>query len=100
MVGGIVLGLVVGFLVMPWLGIWIGAGLSGTGSGDGALGGLGIALGFGLPIVGGIALLFSSRARRAGAGLLMGMSIGMIVGSASCLGVWGLFIAALSGAHG
>ena len=32
--------------------------------------------------------------------MLMGISIGMIVGSASCLGVWGLFIVALSGAHG
>ena len=36
---------------------------------------------------------------KAGAGVLLGLSIGMIVGSASCLGVWGLFIAALSGAH-
>lgn len=98
-IGGILLGLGLGFLVMPWLGIWLSAGASGS-SGADSLGAIGIILGFGLPIVVGIGMLLSRRLRQAGAGVLMGISIGMIVGSASCLGVWGLFIAALSGAHG
>lgn len=104
MFGGIVLGLGLGFLVMPWLGIWLSSGIASTSGSSGSssaetLGGFGIVLGFGLPIVVGLGMLFSSRLRRAGAGVLLGISIGMIVGSASCLGVWGLFIAALSGAH-
>lgn len=101
-IGGILLGLVLGFLVMPWLGIWLGSGVATTSSGSSAesLGAIGVILGFGLPIVVGIGMLLSRRLRQAGAGVLMGISIGMIVGSASCLGVWGLFIAALSGAHG
>ena len=101
-IGGILLGLGLGFLVMPWLGIWLSAGATSTSSGSGAesLGAIGVILGFGLPIVVGIGMLLSRRLRQAGAGVLLGISIGMIVGSASCLGVWGLFIAALSGSHG
>ena len=98
-IGGILLGLGLGFLVMPWLGIWLSAGATSS-SGADSLGGIGIILGFGLPIVVGIGMLLSRRLRKAGAGVLLGISIGMIVGSASCLGVWGLFIVALSGAHG
>lgn len=98
-IGGILLGLGLGFLVMPWLGIWLSAGATSS-SGADSLGGIGIILGFGLPIVVGIGMLLSRKLRQAGAGVLMGISIGMIVGSASCLGVWGLFIAALSGSHG
>lgn len=100
-IGGILLGLALGFLVMPWLGIWLGSGAASTTDGSSeSLGTIGVILGFGLPIVLGLGMLLSGRLRKAGAGVLMGISIGMIVGSASCLGVWGLFIAALSGAHG
>jgi hypothetical protein len=98
-IGGILLGLGLGFLVMPWLGIWLSSGATSSTGAD-SLGGIGIILGFGLPIVVGVGMLLSRRLRKAGAGVLLGISIGMIVGSASCLGVWGLFIVALSGAHG
>jgi hypothetical protein len=101
--GGILLGLGLGFFALPWFGIWLGAGAASTvddSSSANALGGIGIALGFGLPIVLGIALLIPRKLRQAGAGVLLGLSIGMIVGSASCLGLWGLFIAAMSSSHG
>ncbi len=97
-IGGLLLGLLLGFLVMPWLGIWLGSGATAS-SGSDSLGAIGIVLGFGLPILLGIVLLVPRQLRRAGAGLLMGISIGMIVGSVSCLGVWGAFVGALSGSH-
>jgi hypothetical protein len=98
--GGVVLGLALGFFLMPWLGIMLGSSAASTGNSSAeTLGGVGVVLGFGLPIALGIAMLIPRRLRKAGAGVLLGLSIGMIVGSASCLGVWGLFIAALSGAH-
>ncbi len=93
-VGGILLGLGLGFFALPFLGLWLTGLASGTSD---TLGGLGIAVGFALPILLGIALLIPRKLRKAGAGVLMGISIGMIVGSASCLGIWGLFIASYNG---
>ena len=93
-VGGILLGLGLGFFALPFLGLWMTGLASGTSD---TLSGIGIAVGFALPILLGIALLVPRKLRKAGAGVLMGISIGMIVGSASCLGIWGLVISSYNG---
>ena len=80
--GGIVLG-----VVLTWLSFTavVSAGLSNGGPAPAVLALV-------LPAVVGVALLSHPRSRQAGAGLLMGLAIGMITGA----GVCGLTIATYS----
>lgn len=90
-VGGLLIGLFLGFLGLPYGSLALFSSVESTG---GLLG----FLGFGSPILIGIALLIPKKLRHVGAGILMGLAIGMIVGSAACLGLIGLFLAAYSSA--
>lgn len=86
---GVLLGLGLGFFVLPYAGVVIADGLVDTSSdGDWTIVTLAV-----VPLLLGIALLVPPRFRVVGAGVVMGLAVGLIVGSASCLGLIGLFAA-------
>jgi hypothetical protein len=91
-VGGLLIGLFLGFFGLPYTSIVLVSEFEPSGVGPGFLG-------FAAPILIGIALLVPKKLRTVGAGILMGLSIGMIVGSAACLGLIGLFIASYSSGY-
>lgn len=86
---GVLVGLGLGFFVLPYAGLVIADGLTDTSS-DGDWNIVTLAV---VPLLLGIALLVPPRFRVVGAGVVMGLAVGLIVGSASCLGLIGLFAA-------
>lgn len=88
------LGLLLGFLGLPSVSLALVSSFEASGD-SGVLG----FLGFGSPIIIGIALLVPKKLRHVGAGVLMGLAIGMIVGSAACLGLIGLFVASYNAGY-
>ena len=86
---GVLLGLFLGFFALPYAGLVIADGLVDTSSeGDWNIVTLSV-----VPLLLGITLLVPPRFRVVGAGVVMGLAVGLIVGSASCLGLIGLFAA-------
>lgn len=85
--GGVLLGLVLGFYGLPTATVLL-VGPLGTLTGVDWLG----VVGFLVPFVVGIALLVPRKLRFVGAGIIMGLAIGMIVGAAACLGLLGIVI--------
>jgi hypothetical protein len=87
---GVVLGLGLGFLGLPLAGVALIDALGGSDTGWNLIHVLLV------PLVLGIVLLAPPRFRSVGAGALMGLAIGMIVGSSACLGFLALIEATYS----
>lgn len=81
---GVVLGLGLGFLGLPILGVVV---LDALGGSDSSVNLIHLLL---VPLVLGVVLLLPPRFRTVGAGAVMGLAIGMIVGSSACLGILAL----------
>jgi hypothetical protein len=86
---GLLAGLVLGFFALPYAGVLVADSVAdSSGGGGGSL--ITLAL---LPLLLGAALLIPRKLRVVGAGVVMGLAVGLIVGSASCLGLIGIFAA-------